>query len=341
MPPNHPDTDSLVSGKPHRVPRAAYVHVPFCGHHCGYCNFSVLSGRDDLLPAYLSALGRELSSLEETRVVDTLYVGGGSPTHPPLAGIEELWRLLRRWFSPPNNDPAQWDCTVEANPGEFTDAHARLLVDHGVNRISLGIQSFQASKLKRLDRRHLPEDIPPAWNAARNMPASVGADLIFAAPQETIAEWDFDLGRAMALGFDHISTYGLTFEKGTLFWNQRLRGGIVEVDEEMQRTLYLRGIDTLEAAGYDHYEVSNFARAGHASRHNQVYWQGAAYWGFGPGAARYVDGRREANHRSTTTYLRRVLAGESATAESETLDPEQRARERLVFGLRMRRGVDR
>jgi oxygen-independent coproporphyrinogen-3 oxidase len=165
--------------------------------------------------------------------------------------------------------------------------------------------------------------------------------LIFAAAGETLDVWRADLAAAVALGPDHVSTYGLTLERGTPFWKRLLDGEIGRLDDELEREMYLTAIDTLTAAGYEHYEVSNFARPGHRCRHNETYWTGEPYWAVGPGAARYVEGRREMNHRSTTTWLKRVLAGQSPVAESETLAPEDRAREHLVFALRRLEGMER
>jgi oxygen-independent coproporphyrinogen-3 oxidase len=179
-----------------------------------------------------------------------------------------------------------------------------------------------------------------AVNALREAGLVVSLDLIFGAPGESLAAWQDDLQQALELAPEHISTYGLTFEKGTTFWGRLTKGELKPPAEELERDMYLAAIDTLTAAGYEHYEVSNFARPGFRCRHNETYWLGCEYFAAGPGAARYVAGRREMNHRSTTTWLARVEAGESPTAESETLSPEDRARERLVFGLRRLEGVE-
>jgi oxygen-independent coproporphyrinogen-3 oxidase len=168
----------------------------------------------------------------------------------------------------------------------------------------------------------------------------VALDLIFAAPGETRDGWAADLGAAIAVGPDHVSTYGLTYEKGTSFWRRLRTGALRPAEEETEREMYLAAIHRLSAAGYEHYEVSNFALPGRRCRHNERYWLGEEYYAVGPGAARYVAGRRETNHRSTTTYLKRVLAGASPTAESETLSAEERARELLVFALRRIEGVE-
>ena len=170
---------------------------------------------------------------------------------------------------------------------------------------------------------------------------SVSLDLIFGSPGETVESWTHELKLALDLAPDHVSTYGLTFERGTSFWSRLQKAEIARVAEEDERQMYLAAIDQLTQAGFDHYEVSNFAKPGHRCRHNEVYWSGNTYFAAGPGAARYVDGRRETNHRSTTTYLNRILSDQSPVAESETLSPEDSARERLVFGLRRLEGVGR
>jgi oxygen-independent coproporphyrinogen-3 oxidase len=168
----------------------------------------------------------------------------------------------------------------------------------------------------------------------------VSLDLIFGVPGETLDDWRRDLDAALALSPDHVSTYGLTFEKGTAFWNRLSHGQLSRVDEDLERQMYELAIDTLTAAGFEHYEVSNFARPGHRCRHNENYWLGRPYFAVGPGAARFIGGKREMNHRSTTTYISRVLAGQSPVAESEQLGPEDSASERLVFALRRLEGID-
>lgn len=318
-------------------PRAAYIHVPFCSHHCGYCNFTVIAGRSDLVPAYLEAIERELSWLETPREVDTLYFGGGTPTQLVLSDFERLVQLVRKWHPPANG----YEWTVEANPADLSAEYVAKLAACGVNRISIGGQSFKRAKLRLLEREHSPEAIANSVRLARSAGFEVSLDLIFASPGDTLSDWQQDVWSALELEPDHISTYGLTFERGTNFWNRREKLELIEVDEELQREMYEWAIDELSRAEYEHYEVSNFAQPGKRSRHNENYWSGGGYYAIGPGAARYVDGVRETNHRSTTTYLKHVLAGESPVADREQLDHELRARERLIFGLRRLEGVDR
>ncbi len=319
------------------TPRAAYVHVPFCRHRCGYCNFSVVANRADLFDKYLRAIERELVGLETPRVVDTLYVGGGTPTELAPARLRRLGELLARWF-PVSSD---YEFTVEANPNDLSDETVDVLAAMGVNRISLGAQSFDPDKLSVLERTHTAVDVQRAVSIARDRIDNVSLDLIFGVPGETMDRWRLDLTRALALWPAHISTYGLTYERGAAFWSRLAKGKLSRVNEELERELYLMAMETLTGAGLEHYEISSFARPGQRSRHNLVYWSGQGYYAVGPGATRYVGGQRATNHRSTTTYLRRVLSAQSPVAEAERLSAEDRARERLVFGLRTLEGVDK
>ncbi|RIK78854.1 MAG: coproporphyrinogen III oxidase [Planctomycetota bacterium] len=319
------------------IAHAAYLHVPFCRHRCGYCNFTVVAGRDELAERYLAAVERELQALETPRPVDTLFVGGGTPTHLARGHLARLLSLAHQWF--PLTADGEW--SVEANPVDVDAKKLGALASAGVTRLSLGVQSFRDAKLRLLERDHSGEQAREAVAAARSAVATVAVDLIFATPGETLDDWSRDLDAAIALEPDHISTYGLTIEKGTSYWTRRRTGDLAEVDEETQRAMYESAIERLTAAGYEHYEVSNFARPGHRCRHNEAYWRGDEFFAAGPGASRYLAGRRETNHRSTTTYIARVLAGHSPVAEVDELSPRERACERLVFALRRIDGVRR
>lgn len=317
--------------------RAAYVHVPFCARRCGYCNFTLVAGRDDLVGDYLRAIERELSWLPEVHEADSLYFGGGTPSQLTEEALDRLFAAVQAKVVP----AAGCEITVEVNPADLSAAKVARLAALGVNRLSLGAQSFDDAKLATLQRDHRADDVYRAVESARDAGiGSIALDLIFAAPAETLAGWQRDLDSALRLDVPHLSTYGLTYEKGTTFYGRLMRGQMQVVDEEIERAMYLAAIDRLSRAGCEHYEVSNFARPGKRSRHNEVYWTGRPYLAFGPGAARFVGGRRETNHRSVTTYLKRVLAGRSPVAESEVLDAEAAARERLVFGLRRTEGVN-
>jgi oxygen-independent coproporphyrinogen III oxidase len=329
------------------VPRSAYIHVPFCAHRCGYCNFTVVAGRNDLVEPYLAAIERELSALGEPREIDTLFFGGGTPTQLNGPQLERLLTTVLRWHPlasgrDGSGEPFyKHEFSIEANPADLDAETVRILAEHGVTRVSLGAQSFDAAKLRLLERDHQADDIEQSVELLRAAGLAVSLDLIFGVPDESLALWRNDLDAALRLEPDHLSTYGLSFERGADFWRRLLHGELTRLDEETERTLYAEAIDTLTARGFEHYEVSNFARPGKRCRHNEIYWLGEEYFAAGPGASRYVAGVRETNHRSTTTYIKRVLAGHSPVAEREQLNPEDRARELLVFALRRLEGVER
>jgi len=296
----------------------------------------VVAGRGNLIADYLKAIELELQQLGSPHEVDTLFIGGGTPTYLSVEALRKLLKLVRAWF--PLAEDAEF--SVEANPCDITREKVELLAQLGVNRISLGVQSFDSSKLLTLERDHRKPQIVEAVAICQQIIGNVSIDLIFAVPGETLALWQSDIEQAIELSPKHISTYGLTFEKGTTFWSRRARNELHEPVEEDQRDFYLYGIETLTHSGFEHYEVSNFGRPGFRSRHNQQYWLGKRYFAVGPGASRHHGLTRETNHRSTTTYIRRVLAGESPVAEQEQLTSELKAREMLVFGLRMLEGID-
>jgi oxygen-independent coproporphyrinogen III oxidase len=318
-------------------PRSAYIHVPFCRHRCGYCNFTLVTGRDDLIEPFLTALETELSWLGQPREVDTLFFGGGTPTHLRGEHLRRLLEIVLKWHPL----AAHPEFSVEANPADVDEETVAILADHGVTRISLGTQSFQAEKLRLLERDHQPCDIAQAVELVRGHGLDVSLDLIFGVPEETVAGWQDDLDAAIRLAPDHISTYGLTFEKGTAFWTRREQRELKQVDEELEREMYAAAIDRLTAVGFEHYEVSNFAKPGKRCRHNEIYWTGGEYFAAGPGAARHVAGVRETNHRSVTKWLRCIQNGQTPVAERECLNAEDKARELLVFALRRLEGVER
>jgi oxygen-independent coproporphyrinogen-3 oxidase len=318
-------------------PRAAYLHVPFCAHHCGYCDFAIAVGQDHLIELYLDALSAELATLGTPQRVETLFLGGGTPTYLSACQLDRLLIDVNRWLP---GEPGH-EFTVEANPGTLDADKVSVLADHDVTRVSLGAQSFHPHLLRVLERDHAPDDVPRAVDIVRKRIGELSLDLIFGVPGQTEREWQDDLAQVLALAPDHVSTYGLTYEKGTPLWKQRERGAVVALNEEQELALYARAIDLLEAVGFEHYEISNFARPGRRSRHNQVYWANEAYFGFGMGAARYVNGRRELNTRNLKDYIKRALSGESATFQSEELSPEERARETMAVQLRRKEGIDR
>jgi len=318
-------------------PRHAYVHVPFCRHRCGYCDFTLVAGRDDLVERYLAALAIELARVSEPLELATLYLGGGTPSHLGPDGLRKLFVLLRERLVP----TAGAEVTVEANPLDVTGDFVAVCRDLGITRVSLGGQSLDAATLRALDRDHAPDDVRRAVSLLRDAGLVVSLDLMTAAPGQTLAAVEADVAAAARLDVQHVSVYCLTWEQGTAFESARRRGDLVPAEESVERAMFETAIDRLEAEGFEHYEVSNFARPGFRCRHNEAYWDCRPWEAFGPGAARFDGRTRITNHRSTTTWLTKTLAGEDATGDIDAMTAEQAARERIVVGLRRRDGVDR
>ena len=320
-------------------PRAAYVHIPFCAHKCGYCDFASLAGVDHLADRYLSALEREMAMvLGRPREVETIFVGGGTPTRLDAVQLERLTGIIRRWLI--RAPGAEW--TVEANPGTLDVEKAEILAEAGVDRVSLGAQSFRTESLQVLERHHGRPEVEQAVAIVAPRFPRWSLDLIFGVPGSGLDDWRSDLEVALGFGPAHLSCYGLVYEKGTALWKQQQAGDVRPVDEEVERSMYEATIERLAEAGLAMYEISNFARLGHESRHNLVYWANEAYFGFGVGAARYIRGVRSVNTRELAGYLRRIEAGEPATGPNEELPPEERARETAILMLRRTAlGIDR
>jgi putative oxygen-independent coproporphyrinogen III oxidase len=346
-------------------PRAAYLHVPFCAHHCGYCDFAVVAGRDDLMDRYLAALEVEISLLvsptplflrergggegaapspdgtatcARPQKVDTLFIGGGTPTHLDPARLKRLLRLIGDWLKL----SVGGEYSIEANPATLDSDRVRVLADHGVNRVSLGAQSFNDAALRVLERDHGERHIKEAAALIRKHGQNLSLDLIFGVPGQTAQEWREDLRRALDLAPDHISAYGLTYEKGTRLWKQREVGQVRPLGEDLEAQMYREASEILGGAGYEQYEISNYAKPGKRCRHNEVYWANEAYFGFGLGAASYIEGRRQTNTRNVDLYLRRLLDERRLpTQQSEKLDAGERARETMAIQLRRAEGINR
>lgn len=296
----------------------------------------MIAGRDDLISSYLDALELELAQQVGSRKpVNTLFLGGGTPSHLPPDALERLFQILDQWFELTSN----YEFSIEVNPAGLTAEKMDLFKEAGINRISLGIQSFNNTLLKTLERDHTLSEIQRVIPELQQRFENISFDLIFGIPGETFEDWKTTIKLALELRPQHLSTYGLTFEKGTSFWKRREKGTLRQQSEEQERVLYEHAMHRLPDEGYRQYEISNFARPGFECRHNQIYWNGYSYYGLGPGAARYLKGVRSLNHRSVTTWLNRVLSGQSGNGDSENLSPEDKARELAIIQLRTRRGI--
>jgi oxygen-independent coproporphyrinogen III oxidase len=287
---------------------------------------------------YMRGLGAELATRFDSSnpiPVETLYLGGGTPSYLGASGVERALDLVRRWFAPVQGA----DVTIEANPDDVTGAAARAWRATGVTRVSLGAQTFDDRALASLHRTHTAGQVDLARDALGSVGLDWSLDLIFALPPEIERSWERDLEQALELAPPHLSCYGLTVEAATPVERAIARGQLSEASEEVYEREFLLAHERLTNAGFVHYEVSNYARAGHQSRHNRAYWARAPYIGLGPGAHGFDGATRRWNEREYARWLQRVTVGEDPIAGSETLTPEQVRVELAYLGLRGDRGV--
>jgi putative oxygen-independent coproporphyrinogen III oxidase len=311
-----------------------YVHVPFCARRCSYCDFAIAVRRTVPVRDYLDALEREASSIAIEGVPVTVYLGGGTPSLIGGDGVAAVARIA-------GAAPDTVEFTVEANPDDVTPAAAAAWVASGVNRLSIGAQSFHAGVLAWMHRTHEAATIGQAVRTARAAGiANLSLDLIFALPGELRRDWRADLERAVALEPDHISLYGLTVESGTALARWIERGASHAADERCYEEEYLEAHEHLAATGYQFYEVSNAARPGREAVHNRAYWRLAPYIGLGPSAHSFDGASRWWNEPAYARWIRRVREQGSAVAGREVLDDAQRRLERLYLGLRTADGVE-
>ena len=320
-------------------PNHVYIHVPFCARRCVYCDFAIAVRRHVPVDEYIATVDRELTlrfADEQRWTVDTIYLGGGTPSRLGADGVSALLEtVMRRIELQPGGE-----LTIEANPDDVTVDVARSWRAAGVNRLSLGAQSFDDDVLRWMHRTHDAATIGKAFDAARAAGIEdISLDLIFALPDEPHRSWEDDLGAALDLQPTHLSLYGLTTEPATPLGRWLDRGMVTEALDERYEREFLQAHDTLEAAGFEHYEVSNFARAGRRARHNSSYWSGDPYAGLGPGAHEYDGTSRRWNVDPYVEWVRRVAQGRDPIEARETLDAENRAAERVYLGLRTSEGL--
>lgn len=315
--------------------RSAYVHIPFCHKVCPYCDFAVVEGRDDLAARYASALISEIEATAPWAPLEAINFGGGTPSRMPVSLLQRVLEALVVRFGIQGGA----EISLEANPEDWTLPKARALVKAGFTRVSLGAQSFDRSVLSYLGRRHTPADIFEAVSAARRAGfASVNLDLIMGSPPETAASWTATLRHAIECRPDHLSTYGLTVEPGTVLWKE-VRAGARAPDPDRQADCWEEAARVCAEAGLVRYEVSNAARPGHHCRYNLSVWGQGEYLGFGNGAHSFRDRRRWENVRDPKRYLETVEGGSSPGRRFEAIAGWAAETERLVLGIRRRAGV--
>ncbi|MEN6520647.1 MAG: radical SAM family heme chaperone HemW [Armatimonadota bacterium] len=318
--------------------RAAYTHIPFCRAKCFYCDFNSYPHMEDRFDAYVDALVSEIYSTKLSGFrLDSAYFGGGTPTVLSPGLLSKVLDALRTHFGFSDDIEA----TIEANPGTINSQSVAELRSAGFNRLSIGIQSFNDSILARIGRIHTAEQAKDAFYMGRSGGFdNISIDLMYALPGQSVLEWQRTLDSALTLSPEHISLYELTVEEGTIFGNLRKKCMLQLPDEDQQIEMYAVAIETLASAGYERYEISNFAIPGRRSRHNMTYWRNEPYYGFGAGASGYVEGVRYTNLKDPVRYIDAVLSARSAVETSEALAGRQAMGETIMLGLRMIDGMD-
>ena len=330
---------------PRQAPNAIYVHIPFCAKHCAYCDFNtyVEKAQAAIVGRTVAAIRRDIErTAAELRAdfapvpIQTVFFGGGTPTFLSGAQLAEILQTLQAHFA----FAADAEISSEANPGSSDAEKFAAMRQAGFNRLSVGVQTFDDTLLVALDRFHTAGEAEAALRMAREAGfANLNLDLMFGLPKQTARHWRETLERALALGTEHLSLYALTLEAGTRF--ERLyAGGKLELpDEDAELAMYEQGAEILTAADYEHYEVSNFAKPGFRSRHNQVYWRNEAYLGFGPGSGFLSERAALKRERIPLRYAEKIENGADLSVESECLDKAGTLGETLMLGLRLRDGL--
>lgn len=316
-----------------------YIHIPFCRSKCAYCDFYSLSGKEGRMDDYQRAL---LAHLEESAplatsyTVDTIYFGGGTPSFYGAKRLIELLKYIRKKF----NVDKQAEITLEANPDSVNLKMLKHLRKAGFNRISLGVQSADDRQLSSLGRPHTFEQARQAVEAARKARfENLSLDLIYGLPGQTMEDWQNTVEQVLSLTPEHISAYGLKVEEGTPLWT-RVENGEVIPDDDMQADCYLWTVERLTQAGFEQYEISNFAKEGRLSRHNYKYWMTQPYMGFGPGAHSDFGDRRYSFIRDLEGYIKGVLEGGPIVDEDDEIPRKERSSEYLMLRLRTAYGIE-
>ena len=317
-------------------PTSAYVHIPFCTQICYYCDFSKVFIKNQPVDSYLEHLIEEYDSYD-IKKLRTLYIGGGTPT---ALSACQLAFLLEKLTDKLDLSYLE-ELTIEANPGDLDQGKIAVLKDSPVNRVSLGVQTFNDRMLKQIGRSHLEKDIYE--NIANLKKAgfdNISIDLIYALPKQTMEDVKINVAKAIALDIPHMSLYSLILENHTVFMNRMRRGKLPLPKEDLEAEMFDYIIAELEKAGFEHYEISNFSKPGFESRHNLMYWNNAEYYGIGAGASGYVDGVRYKNHGPIRHYLQAVEAG-NARVQEEVLTLHEKMEEEMFLGLRKKSGVSK
>ncbi len=319
-----------------------YIHIPFCKSRCIYCGFYSTTGMA-LRQRYVDAVCREME-LRNSRpapspmreCIETIYFGGGTPSQLSPAQLRQLYLYIYKVY----DVAPDAEVTIEVNPDDVTTAFAALLAELPVNRVSMGAQTFDDKRLNFLRRRHSAAQVPQAVRCLRDAGIrNISIDLMYGFPGETLGDWQHDMDAALDLDVEHLSAYCLTIEEGTALWRLKIKNEKLKMDEELERQMYELLTDRLTAGGYEHYEISNFAKPGYRSRHNSSYWNDVPYIGLGAAAHSYDGKRRYWNVADIHQYMEAIERGERP-CDGELLDGDTRYNDRITVALRTCEGLD-
>ncbi|HEL0605607.1 radical SAM family heme chaperone HemW [Streptococcus equi subsp. zooepidemicus] len=317
-----------------KKPTSAYVHIPFCTQICYYCDFSKVFIKNQPVDAYLEALIKEFESYQISSL-KTLYIGGGTPTAITAKQLDYLLSHLQQHLQLDQLE----EFTIEANPGDLTEDKIAVLRQSAVNRISLGVQTFNDKQLKQIGRSHTEAQIYATIASLKEAGfQNISIDLIYALPGQTMQQVKENVAKALSLDIPHLSLYSLILEHHTVFMNKMRRGKLHLPTEDLEAEMFEYIISEMEASGFEHYEISNFTKPGFESRHNLMYWNNDEYFGCGAGASGYLDGIRYRNRVPIQHYLKAVADGNARLSE-EVLTKEEMMEEELFLGLRKKSGV--
>ena len=310
-----------------------YIHVPFCREKCLYCDFYSALYSETLADSYISVILNELQGLNQR--FSSIYIGGGTPSILNLDLLDKLLSGLKKFITP------GMEFTIEANPESVDSEKLKLFLDKGVNRISMGVQSFDDKKLKLLGRIHDAKGAMDAIELSKKSGfGNISIDMIFGSSGEDLKAWQLELEKAAGCAARHISCYSLSYEKGTPLFRMREKNRIVALDDDVLAEMYGYTMSYLPSKGFDHYEVSNFSKPGFECAHNLNYWDNLPYIGLGPSAVSYIDGTRSENVRDVEEYIDRYVKGVSLITYSENLSGIRMARETSAVKIRTRQGID-
>ena len=318
-----------------------YIHIPFCKSRCIYCGFYSTTSLE-LRQRYVEAICQEMEIRNErSEIIDTVYLGGGTPSQLTIEQLRQLFIYINKVYPlTPNISPLTPEITIEVNPDDVTIEFAVALKQLPINRVSMGIQTFNDQRLQFLHRRHTTQQAITAIDTLRQAGfQNISIDLMYGFPGETLSDWEADIDAALALKVEHLSAYCLMIEEGTPLRQWITNNGQWIMDEELERTMYEMLIDKLTAAGYEHYEISNFARKGFRSRHNSSYWNGTPYIGLGAAAHSYDGRSRSWNVADINTYIKGIEQGKRIF-EEELLDDDTRYNDTITVALRTKEGID-